>query len=265
MVCAMARRVDAQRVDFGIGVLGGPTTVIDIAGLRLVVDPTFDGPGEHGYLTKLRGPSVAAAELGPVDVVLVSHDNHPDNLDDSGRAFALAAPTLVTGPRSAGRLGPPATALAPWRQLTVADTLTITAVPATHGPADGVRDDDGNINTEVTGFVLSGHGVPTVYVSGDNASIAVVAEIAREIGTIDVAVLFAGAARVPSRERGRPLTLTGQRAAAAADVLGARRVVPAHYDSWAHFSEGRDEIVDAFDDAGLSSVLWITEPGEWDI
>jgi hypothetical protein len=26
-----------------------------------------------------------------VDLVLVSHDNHPDNLDDRGRALALAA------------------------------------------------------------------------------------------------------------------------------------------------------------------------------
>lgn len=261
----MTRRVDRQRQEFGIGVLGGPTTVIDIAGLRLVADPTFDPPGDKGYLTKLSGPSVTPDDLGPVDAVLVSHDNHPDNLDDSGRAFALAAPTLLAGPRSASRLGPKATAVEPWQRVTVGDTLTVTAVPAQHGPADGVRDADGHVNTEVIGFVLSGDGVPTVYVSGDNASIAVVAEIARRIGTIDVAVLFIGAARVPSKERNRPLTLTSERAAAAAGLLGAGRVVPAHYDSWAHFSEGREQIVTAFDEAGLSSVLRITEPGEWHI
>ncbi|HEX3790867.1 MAG TPA: MBL fold metallo-hydrolase [Pseudonocardiaceae bacterium] len=264
----MADGVSAQRREFAIGVLGGPTTVIDIAGSRLVMDPTFDPPGDHGYLTKLRGPAVAAAELGAVDAVLVSHDNHPDNLDTSGREFALAAPRLFAGPRAAARLGSPATGLAEWQtvQLPRGDgrgDFTIRAVPAMHGPADGARDEDGHVNTEVTGFVLSGSGLPTVYLSGDNASIGVVTEVARRIGPVDVAVLFIGAARVPSKERGRPLTLTSQRAAAAAAVLSAPVVVPAHYDSWAHFSEGADDIVTAFDEAGLSHVLQLAPPGEW--
>jgi len=71
-------------------VVGGPTTVLDLGGLRIVSDPTFDAPGPHGYLTKTAGPAVEPDELGPVDLVLVSHDNHPDNLDDRGRAVALA-------------------------------------------------------------------------------------------------------------------------------------------------------------------------------
>jgi L-ascorbate metabolism protein UlaG (beta-lactamase superfamily) len=75
----MAERAGTERLDFTIGVLGGPTTVVDIAGLRLVADPTFDPPGDKGYLTKLRGPAVSEAESGPVDVVLVSHHLHPDN------------------------------------------------------------------------------------------------------------------------------------------------------------------------------------------
>ena len=179
----MTGHVGSERLAFGIAVLGGPTTVVDIAGLRIVVDPTFDPPGDKGYLTKLSGPAVTAAELGPVDVVLVSHDLHPDNLDDSGREFALAAPLLVTGPRSAGRLGQAATPLAVWETASVArgdgpGDLTIRAVPAMHGPVDGVRDADGHVNCEVTGFVLAADGVPTVYVSGDNASVGVVAEVA---------------------------------------------------------------------------------------
>jgi L-ascorbate metabolism protein UlaG (beta-lactamase superfamily) len=260
----MTNRVDTQRLNFGIAVLGGPTTLIDIAGQRILADPTFDPPGEHGYLTKLAGPPIPEQDLGPVDIVLVSHDNHPDNLDTTGRAFALAAPHLFAGPASATRLGDRATPLPPWQAAQVG-TLTITAVPAVHGPADGERDADGNVNTEVIGFVLTADNAPTVYVSGDNASIAVVTDIARRIGPIDVAVLFIGAARVPTKERNRPLTLTSQRAAAAAEILNAKQVVPAHYDSWAHFSEGRDQIVDAFDEAGLSAVLRVADRGEWHI
>jgi len=74
-------------------VVGGPTTVLDLGGLRIVSDPTFDAPGPHGYLTKTAGPASGDDALGQVDLVLVSHDNHPDNLDDRGRALALAAPS----------------------------------------------------------------------------------------------------------------------------------------------------------------------------
>jgi L-ascorbate metabolism protein UlaG (beta-lactamase superfamily) len=264
----MADRIGAARDGFAIGVVGGPTTVIDIGGSRFVVDPTFDPAGDKVYLTKLRGPAVAAAELGAVDAVLVSHDLHPDNLDGSGKEFALAAPVLLTGPRAAERLGPPATGLATWESTAVprgdgGGELTVQAVPAMHGPADGTRDADGNVNCEVTGFVISGEGLPTVYVSGDNASVAVVAEVARRIGPVDVAVLFAGGARVSIREGGRPLTLTSERAAAAAAVLAAPVVVPAHYEGWAHFTEGPERIVEAFEDAGLSGVLRMAPIGEW--
>ena len=54
----MSNQVDTRRRDCAISVLGGPTTVVDIAGRRIVMDPTFDPPGEHAYLTKVTGPSI---------------------------------------------------------------------------------------------------------------------------------------------------------------------------------------------------------------
>ncbi|MFE7216744.1 MBL fold metallo-hydrolase [Streptomyces sp. NPDC057611] len=256
------------RQECAVMVLGGPTAVIDIGGLRIVTDPTFDAAGPHGYLTKTAGPAVGADELGPVDLVLVSHDLHPDNLDEHGRAFALAAPLVLTGPRSASRLGSPAVGLSPWTShaLPRADgngDLTVLAVPAVHGPEDGERDADGNVNCEVTGFVLSGQGLPTVYVSGDNASIRTVAEISHRVPDIRAAVLNAGAARVPAKFEGRPLSLDSCRAAAAAAVLDADILIPAHYDGWTHFAEGLTDIELAFSEAGLSSLLRISPHGDW--
>jgi hypothetical protein len=38
-------------------VVGGPTTVLDVGGLRIVSDPTFDDPGPHddaGLTARLR-------------------------------------------------------------------------------------------------------------------------------------------------------------------------------------------------------------------
>lgn len=258
--------MNVPRRDCGISVLGGPTTVVDIAGRRIVMDPTFDPPGQHAYLTKTAGPAVTADALGPVDAVLISHDEHPDNLDDAGRRWALAAPLVLTHPGAAGRLGPPVLGLAPWESYELpggSGPLVAQAVPAVHGPADGQRDASGHVNCEVTGFVLSGRGLPTVYLSGDNASIGVAKEVAERVGSIDIAVVFAGAASVATKERGRPLTLTSARAAAAAELLGATLVIPAHVDGWAHFSEGTDEFVAAFDQAGISGVLGIAAHGEW--
>jgi L-ascorbate metabolism protein UlaG (beta-lactamase superfamily) len=64
--------------------IGGPTVLIDAAGFRLVTDPTFDAPGEYQLsyvtLTKTSGPALAADAIGEVDAVLLSHDQHSDNL-----------------------------------------------------------------------------------------------------------------------------------------------------------------------------------------
>jgi L-ascorbate metabolism protein UlaG (beta-lactamase superfamily) len=264
----MSNRVDARRRDVAFSVLGGPTTVVDFGGLRILMDPTFDEPGKHDYLTKTVGPAVPAAALGSIDVVLVSHDQHPDNFDNEGRQVALAAPLVLTHPGGADRLGPPAVGLKPFEsfEIPAADgtkAVTVQAVPAVHGPADGQRDAGGHVNCEVTGFVLSGPELPTVYLSGDNASISAVKDIADRVGAVDVAIIFAGAARVPAKERGRPLTMTGQRAAAAAEILGARLVIPAHVDGWAHFSEGVGEFGGAFDESGILDLLAVAPYGEW--
>jgi hypothetical protein len=46
-------------------------------------------------------------------------------------------------------------------------------------------------------------------------------------------------------------------------VLGGRLVIPAHVDGWAHFSEGTDEFVSAFDESGISDILAVVPHGEW--
>ena len=34
---------------------------------------------------KTTGPAIAAHEVGPLDAVLLTHEHHADNLDDTGR------------------------------------------------------------------------------------------------------------------------------------------------------------------------------------
>ncbi|MFF7406500.1 MBL fold metallo-hydrolase [Streptomyces murinus] len=250
----------ARSVDIGIPVrvLGGPTVLIEYGGLRFLTDPTFDGPGDYPSpsgrtLTKTAPSTTTPAEVGPVDAVLLSHDQHADNLDHSGRALLADVPRTLTTPAAAARLGGTAEPLAPWESVELprpgGGTVTVTAAPALHGP-EGCEP----LLGEVTGFLLTGSGLPIVYISGDNASLDLVREIAARYAPVDTAVLFAGAPRMPALDDAL-LVLDGQGAAAAAQLLGARRVVAAHVDSWAHFTETRRDVETAFEEAGLADRL----------
>jgi len=253
-----------QRMPPALTVLlvGGPTAVLEYAGLRLLTDPTFDPPGEHeGGLTKLTGPAIAADEIGAVDAVLVSHDQHADNLDPAGRAYLADAARTLTTTAGAARLGGTAIGLEPWASVELerpaGDAVTVTAVPALHGPEGSEP-----ITGPVIGFVLRASDAPTLYVSGDNASVDVVRAIAERLGPIELAVLFAGGVSLPHRFDGAYLTLSAQAAAEAAEVLGARAVVPVHFEGWAHFTQGADELRTAFAAAGIAERLVVPEPGE---
>lgn len=249
---------DTPHEQFPVRVIGGPTALFEYGGLRFLTDPTFDAPGDYPrsgrpILTKTASSAVALADLGRIDVVLLSHDEHPDNLDDSGRALLADVPLTLTTPGGGNRLGKGAKGLADWESIELdrpgGGTITVTGMPAVHGP--GAREEVEPITGQVVGFVLTGENLPTVYVSGDNASLAVVKQIAERFSPVDTAILFAGAPRIPVLFDGALIVLDSAQTAEAAKILGARRVVPVHYDSWAHFTEGRDELIAAFNAAGL--------------
>jgi L-ascorbate metabolism protein UlaG (beta-lactamase superfamily) len=240
---------------------GGPTALLELGGARLLVDPTFDPPGEYPLgggrtLTKTAPAALTASAVGAVDAVLLSHDQHPDNLDTAGRALLADAPLVLTTAMAAERLGGTARALPTGETVALTTTLQVTGVRAEHGPPGAER-----LTGPVTGFVLHGDGSPTVYVSGDNASQECVAEVAAAFPQVDVAVLFAGAARTALFD-GAPLTLTADGVVAAVRRLEPRRVVVVHVDSWAHFSEDRDDVRAALTTAGLADRVVECPPGE---
>ncbi|EST35384.1 MBL fold metallo-hydrolase [Streptomyces roseochromogenus] len=251
---------------FPVRVFGGPTALFEYGGLRFLTDPTFDGPGDYRrpgrpVLTKTAPSTTTPADLGRIDVVLLSHDEHADNLDTSGRALLADIPLTLTTPsggeRLGAHLGEKAKGLADWESIELdrpdGGTITVTGVPAIHGP--GPREEVEPFTGQVVGFVLTGEDLPTVYVSGDNASLDAVRETAVRFAPIDTAILFAGAPRFPVLFDNQLIVLDSAQAAEAAEILAARRVVPVHYDSWAHFTEGRHDLVAAFTAAGLADRL----------
>ncbi len=238
--------------------VGGPTAIIEYAGLRWLTDPTLSPPGEYeGGLVKTTGPAIAADEIGAIDAVLISHDHHADNLDPAGREFTLGSGARVfTTTAGAQRLGGSVEGLDEWAAATVGD-VTVTAVPALHGPP-GCEE----ITGPVIGFVLSAGDQPTVYVGGDNASLDVVADVAERYGPIDIAILNAGAVQIPQRFDGAYLTLSADRAAMATIALAAPVAILLHFEGWTHFTQGANELVAAFAGNGIGDRLRLPARGE---
>jgi len=241
--------------------IGGPTALLEIGGLRLLTDPTFDAPGLEykpgAKLQKVGGPAFNAEAIGIVDIVLLSHDHHFDNFDLAGKTLSQKAGKILTTQAGAERLGGNAVGLAPWEEITFpaanGSTLRITATPAQHGPSHMDRG-------PVIGFVLSfNQSQGAVYFSGDTVWYDGVAQIGKKF-PIRTAILNLGAARVPEVGPWN-LTFTAEEAILAAKAFPDWTIVPLHYEGWKHFSESRAVIATAFAAAGLESRLHWLEPG----
>ncbi len=240
--------------------IGGPTALIEIGSLRLLTDPTFE-PAEYRYsrgpveIFKKTGPALDISTLGAVDVVLLSHDHHGDNLDPAGRAYLPQARRVLTTPAGAQRLAGNAQGVSPWETVTLegADGLRVrvTATPARHGPEQIEQ-----IIGDVTGWLIEWDGQRhgALYISGDTVLFDGLTELVHRyhIGT---ALLHFGAARV---EVYGPfhLTMTAEEGAQFTRQLGKdATIIPIHYEGWAHFTQGRAEIEQAFSAAGLEQQL----------
>lgn len=240
-------------------------TLIEIGSLRLLTDPVLDPAGavfHHGPITleKTGAPATDVAGLGRVDAVLLSHDQHADNLDAGGRALLARVPRVLTTVEGAGRLGGAAHGLAPWSatELRGADgfVLTVTATPAQHGP-DGTLEMTG----PVIGFLLGWDEYPNaVYVSGDTVRCAATSEIVRRAAPVGLAILHVGRVELAGVD-GMLFSMSAGEAARYAEELQAGAIVPVHYEGWRHFSEGREAARAAFaGTAAADRVTWL-EPG----
>lgn len=247
--------------------IGGPTVLLEIDGWRMLTDPTFDPPGRRykfGWGTssrKLTAPAIAAADIGPIDAVLLTHDQHADNLDDAGRRLLPDVGEVLTTISGARRLGRAARGLAPWDvtalELAGRPTIEITATPCRHGPPGSHP-----IVGDVIGFSLrwdeQRHG--ELWVSGDTVLYHGVREVADRLD-VGTALVHLGGVRFPITGPLR-YTMTADDAVELLATIRAPAVIPVHYEGWAHFQQDRASIERAFTRADLGGrVRWAT-PGE---
>lgn len=244
--------------------------LIDLNGYRILTDPAFDDAGgtyQSGSgrtLQKLKSPAIHPQQLGAVDLVLLSHDQHKDNFDNKGQEFSRSAPMLISTPEALQRLAwPNITGINEWESVGI-DTervpaLRVTATPCQHGSDEELH----RIAGHVIGFVLEWEGQKNgaLYISGDTVFFKGIEEIAKRY-TIDTAILHMGRAGFPAQIGDRYLTFTTKEAVLTANLLKANKIIPTHNQGWAHFLENPTETHKQLLNAGLGEKLIWLEPGK---
>ena len=245
--------------------IGTATAILGLDGINLLTDPFFSPAGSEfepvpGITLKVSdSPALGLEDLPVIDAVLLSHEDHPDNLDSYGRQL-LDGRTVFTTMDGASKLSPRpgVRGLRPWETVntTIAGKpFQVTATPCQHLPGG-----------ECIGFVLTSpsfgetDGLPNaIYFTGDTVYIEELGRL-RDMFHISAAMMNIGNAHAPIADPPVQITLDGKQAARLARDIGADIVLPMHFDSWSHFMQKGPELRKVFEEEGLNNVVWL-EPG----
>ncbi|KAL2692449.1 hypothetical protein Neosp_002858 [[Neocosmospora] mangrovei] len=244
------------------------TSVFHINGVNLLTDPFFS-PANTSFpvlgayfITVLGNPALQPDQVPPIDAVLLSHEDHPDNLDDIGRTHFLDGRKVLTTPDGANALRPRpgVTGLQAWQtiQLNVnGETWNITGTPCKDLPGG-----------QVVGFVLRGpgfgftNGLPNaIWYSGDTVYLEELSQL-KDMFRIRAAVFNMGDAHAIVNDTELKITMDGTDVARLFKAVGADILVPMHYNPWSHFKETVSQLKKDLEAAGVADrTRWLV-PGQ---
>ena len=249
--------------------VGTATAVIELDNLTILTDPYFSPEGtawtggSGAKLISSYQPALGLQDLPPIDLILLSHEDHKDNLDDIGREL-LNGRRVVTTVDGARKLAPRAGihGLRAWETTTIqvggGPRYEITATPCEHLPGG-----------QCVGFVITAEhlgmsdGKPNaLYFSGDTTYLEELAQI-KDRFSVAVALFNLGKATVPTPGGGGVLQITmdGEQAVRLSHDIEPRVVVPMHFEGWNHFEEGKQALQEVFGKAGVEDKFKFLEPG----
>ncbi|WP_165352448.1 MBL fold metallo-hydrolase [Flavobacterium anhuiense] len=222
--------------------------LININGFKILTDPTLnkkDGffpqyvSSPMAFSKKYCSPSLSIEEIGKIDLVLLSHDHHSDNLDKKGRIFIQTVPTVLSTTDAVKRLKNTKTiGLDNWQEYNVetekVENLKITAIPAQHTNIRRLN----KIMGSVIGFTIEWQRQANgcIYISGDTVLFEGLYELEKR-KKVDIAILHLGAGAFPYLKKNLRVTMNGEEAIATAQLLKPRIVMPIHYEGWWHFKQ----------------------------
>ncbi|KAH7007170.1 hypothetical protein EDB80DRAFT_751850 [Ilyonectria destructans] len=169
-------------------------------------------------ITALEYPALQPDQIPPIDAVLLSHEDHPDNLDSIGRTHFLDGRKALTTSDGANALNPHSSVigLQPWQatQLNVkGETWNTTGTACEHLPGG-----------QVVGFF---HIRAAVFNMGDAHAIVNGTTIKITIDGLNVARLF--------------------------KAVGADILVPMHFNPWSRFKESVSQLKKDLEAEGVAN------------
>lgn len=240
--------------------------VIDINGFIIVTDPAFDKEGTvyegPRTLYKTGSPKLQPEDIGPVDLVLLSHDQHKDNLDNAGREFIRSVKQVISTPGAVERLAQDnVTGLNEWESIDISTGkipgLRITATPCQHAPTP----EQTKISGHVIGFMIEWEGQQhgALYISGDTVYFDGIEAIAKRF-KVHTGVLHVGKAGFPQINY-MPLTFTTEMAIRTVRLMNMEKFIPTHFEGWQHFNEQPADLYDQVIQSDIKEKLVWLKPG----
>jgi N-acyl-phosphatidylethanolamine-hydrolysing phospholipase D len=231
--------------------IGHATALVQIDDKVILTDPVF--ASTVGQVSKrLVEPGLDPENLPPIDAVLISHV-HFDHLSLGSLDTIERKVRMLLMPRGGVTyltdFSFPVLELRPW-QAWEKDGLRVTAAPVDHV---GFRyaTDDAWMSESFTGYVIEYHGLK-VYFGGDTAyDQKLFVDAGLRFPSIDVALLPIGP--IEPRDFMRRFHMDPAEALQAFFDLGAKRMVPIHYDT---FVNSTDDVGDALKQLHAAEKKW---------
>jgi L-ascorbate metabolism protein UlaG (beta-lactamase superfamily) len=236
--------------------------LLNINGFKILTDPTLDNKdgifpqyvsSPLAFSKKYCDPALSGEEIGKVDLVLLSHDHHSDNLDKKGRAFIKTVHRVLSTKDAVKRLKNSNTiGLDNWEEYSIptekVPQLKITAIPAQH---TNIKRLD-KMMGKVIGFTIEWQGQKNgcLYISGDTVLFEGIYELNRR-KKVDIAILHLGAGAFPYLKKNLRVTMNGAEAIETTKLLKPNKVIPIHYEGWWHFKQSTKSLKNEIEQSGV--------------
>lgn len=225
-----ANSFKSESQDLQIVWLGHSSMILDIDGVRILIDPVFDNAAPVPFVVKRFQPSpIKRTELPEVDAVVISHD-HYDHLEMKTIKYLTTRVKHFIVPLGVGThlkkwgCNPEQIIELDWWQSAAIKNLEIIATPSRHFSGRGLND---RFKTQWASFVFKGDKHRAFY-SGDGGYDDRFKKIGEEFGPFDLTMIESGA----WDKAWKDVHLMPYQSVQAHKELGGKYMLPVHWAAY---------------------------------